>query len=97
MVRAWCRSVRLVESKGTFVNENLPELPAPLAWGTHAGKPARVAYTDWQMKEYAAAAVAEELELRALPTPAPGQCPMCGEYSMAARAHQGLYGVKVEL
>ena len=32
-----------------------------------------------------------------MPTPAPGQCPMCGEYSMAARAHQGLYGVKVEL
>ena len=36
-------------------------------------------------------------ERTSLPTPAPGQCPMCGEYSMAARAHQGLYGAKVEL
>lgn len=26
------------------------------------------------------------------PTAAPGQCPMCGEYSMSARAMQGLYG-----
>ncbi len=42
-------------------------------------------------------ALAAEVRRRSLPTPAPGQCPMCGEYSMAARAHQGLYGVKVEL
>ena len=26
------------------------------------------------------------------PTTAPGQCPMCGEYSMSARARPGLYG-----
>ena len=43
------------------------------------------------------AGVAYWRERTAMPTPAPGQCPMCGEYSMSARAHQGLYGVKVEL
>jgi hypothetical protein len=28
------------------------------------------------------------------PTSAPGQCPQCGEYSMSARAAQGLFGVQ---
>lgn len=40
---------------------------------------------------------AHPTESDSMPTPAPGQCPMCGEYSMSARAHQGLYGVKVDL
>lgn len=31
------------------------------------------------------------------PTPAPGQCPQCGEYSMSARAAQGLFGTAHEV
>jgi hypothetical protein len=33
-------------------------------------------------------------EGRELPTSKPGQCPMCGEYSMSRRALDGLYGYR---
>jgi hypothetical protein len=39
------------------MSDTLPPLPAPLAWGTHAGHPAQVSYTSDQMHAYAEACV----------------------------------------
>ena len=70
--------------------ENLRALIAEIR--DNAGRPERV----YQLCKVGMTP-ADPAEQVSMPTHAPGQCPMCGEYSMAARARQGLYGVKVEL
>lgn len=74
-------------------------------WGsdTYELQPGEIPAAKADMRAAAAvlAAMAQPAEPVAMtdagPTAAPGQCPTCGEYSMSARAMQGLYGERVML